>query len=60
MSRRPSNSPRTKKQYSLPSDLAKKVEIHAANIGCFDSMVVQKALEQYFSATKNPSVSTTA
>ena len=40
--------PRAKKQYSLRVELVKKVQHEAIDIGCFDSAVIEKALELYF------------
>lgn len=47
--RRKANPPKMKRQYSLRSELVKKVQLEAIAIGCFDSAVVEKALELYFS-----------
>lgn len=48
--RRKATPPKMKRQYSLRSELVKKVQLEAINIGCFDSAVVEKALELYFSS----------
>lgn len=42
---------KARKQYSIRPDLVKKIQFEAVEIGCFDSAVVEKALDLYF-ATK--------
>lgn len=39
---------KTRRQYSIRPDLVKKIQLEAIEIGCFDSAVVEKALELYF------------
>lgn len=49
MSRRKADPPKAKKQYSIRADLVKRIQLEAVRIGCFDSAVVEKALDLYFS-----------
>lgn len=48
--------PRAKKQYSLRVELVKKVQHEAIDIGCFDSAVIEKALEFYFAQKEKAQV----
>lgn len=48
MTRRKSPVPKIKRQYSLRTELVKQVQLEAVHIGCFDSSVIEKALEFYF------------
>lgn len=50
MSRRKANPPKEKKQYSLRAELVRRIQLEAVRVGCFDSAVVEKALDLYFSA----------
>ncbi|MGL4620523.1 MAG: hypothetical protein ACRCZS_15905 [Chroococcidiopsis sp.] len=48
MARRKSNVEKIKRQYSLPTELVKQVQLEAVHVGCFDSSVIEKALKFYF------------